>query len=293
MNKTVSGRIAVLSILRCTMLFLVRSILSLPLVLAPMWLFGAEQLRLADEESIQAHTPVLIAHRGGVVGPGLPENSLSALELAAANGYAMVEVDIRMTADGVPVAFHDGQLLEHVGVEGTIEELGYYEVSKLRYREGNERILSLDEYLRRAAELDMAIMLDIKTEGSEHFFNEVKRILTAYDLNENTLTIARSEAVRHAFGQSVMHRVSADEEAAVDQGQVLDLAGKFWFGWPRYISNEQVAQYQAMGALVIPSINVFHYPEHEHMVRAEEDIRRMQDAGVRFFQIDSIYDVFF
>lgn len=89
-----------------------------------------------------------------------------------------------------------------------------------------------------------------------------------------------------------MHRVTAAEEEAIAEGQVLDLTGKFWFGWPRYITNEQVAQYEAMGALVIPSINVFHYPEHEHMQRAEQDIRRMQDAGVSFFQIDAVYDVF-
>lgn len=274
------------------MSFLIKSLLCLPLALAPMWLFGAEQLRLNDQDSISAHTPVLIAHRGGVVLPGIPENSLPALELAAERGYAMVEVDIRMTADGVPVAFHDDHLLEHVGVEGSIEALDYDEVSKLRYLEGDERILTLDEYLRRAAELEMAIMLDIKTEGTERFFDEIKRILAGYSLNENTLTIARNPVVQQALGESVMHRVTAAEEEAIAEGQVLDLTGKFWFGWPRYITNEQVAQYEAMGALVIPSINVFHYPEHEHMQRAEQDIRRMQDAGVSFFQIDAVYDVF-
>ena len=279
------------------MSFLFRSFFILPLTcvslaITPMWLYGAEQLRLTDQDSVKAHTPVLIAHRGGVVEAGIPENSLPALELAAARGYAMVEVDIRMTADGVAVAFHDDHLLEHVGVEGSIEALDYDEVSKLRYLDGNERILTLDEYLKRAAELEMAIMLDIKTEGTARFFEDVKRILAAYSLNENTLTIARNPAVQQALGQSVMHRVTAAEEEAIAEGQVLDLTGKFWFGWPRYISNEQVSQYVAMGALVIPSINVFHYPEHEHMQRAEQDIRRMQEAGVIFFQIDSVYDVF-
>jgi glycerophosphoryl diester phosphodiesterase len=90
------------------------------MVLAPLWVQGAEQLRLVEEKSIQEHVPVLIAHRGGVVGPDLPENSVTALELAAANGYAMVEVDIRMTADEVPVAFLDAHLLEHAGIEGTM-----------------------------------------------------------------------------------------------------------------------------------------------------------------------------
>jgi hypothetical protein len=197
-----------------------------------------------------------------------------------------------MASNGVPVAFHGGELLEHAGSSGSMERLSFSGISKLRYLEGFEGILSLDEYLRRAAALDMAIMLDIKTEGNADFFAEVKRILASNQLNENTLTIARSPSVRAHLGDSVIHPVGADQEAAIEASDTLDLPGKFWFGWPCYIINEPAVEYQTAGALVAPSINVFHYPESEHRQRAEADIRRVQDAGVRFFQIDSVYDVF-
>ena len=52
--------------------------------------------------------PLLTAHRGE--GVGAPENSLEAIRLSAERGADLVEVDIRQSADGVPVLMHDGTL---------------------------------------------------------------------------------------------------------------------------------------------------------------------------------------
>ncbi len=249
---------------------------------------AAELINLYDSDSLAARQPLMIAHRGGVVREGVPENSLPALRLAAEQGYGMVEVDVRATRDGVPVAFHDDELEQHVGVSGRIEDLSFYEVSKLRYHEG-ERVLSLDEYLREAAALGLGIMLDIKTDGDPGYYDEIAAQLARYHLNEATLTISRKPGTVHHLAGQVMHRVSAEQEQRIANGETLDLNGLFWFGWPRYISNERVAEIQTMGALVVPSINVFHYPEAEHMQRAEEDIRRMYEAGVDAYQIDGVY----
>ena len=48
------------------------------------------------------------AHRG-LWGGHTPENSLAAFEAARAAGVG-VELDVRLTADGVPVVFHDAGL---------------------------------------------------------------------------------------------------------------------------------------------------------------------------------------
>jgi glycerophosphoryl diester phosphodiesterase len=50
-------------------------------------------------------TPVFIAHRGA--SDRALENSLSAFSLAVADGADMIEFDLRLTSDGVPVVFHD------------------------------------------------------------------------------------------------------------------------------------------------------------------------------------------
>lgn len=49
--------------------------------------------------------PAGFAHRG-LHGPGVPENSLAAFEAALAMGVG-IECDLRLTADNVPVVFHD------------------------------------------------------------------------------------------------------------------------------------------------------------------------------------------
>jgi len=53
---------------------------------------------------------VVLGHRGGR-GEGWPaENSLAAFARAVEEGADGVELDVRLTADGVPVVFHDPQL---------------------------------------------------------------------------------------------------------------------------------------------------------------------------------------
>ncbi|HUH39539.1 MAG TPA: glycerophosphodiester phosphodiesterase [Castellaniella sp.] len=49
--------------------------------------------------------PTVIAHRGG--GRHAPENTLAAVRHAAALGYSMIEYDVKLTADGVPILLHD------------------------------------------------------------------------------------------------------------------------------------------------------------------------------------------
>jgi len=68
---------------------------------APDWLTGWE-----------------FAHRG-LHGPGGPENSLAAAEGAIARGMG-IECDIQMSADGVPIVFHDWELSRLTSVEGMV-----------------------------------------------------------------------------------------------------------------------------------------------------------------------------
>lgn len=56
------------------------------------------------------------AHRG-LHGPGVPENSLAAAEGAIARGMG-IECDIQMSADAVPMVFHDWELARLTGGEG-------------------------------------------------------------------------------------------------------------------------------------------------------------------------------
>jgi glycerophosphoryl diester phosphodiesterase len=58
------------------------------------------------------------AHRG-LHGPGVPENSLVAAEGAIARGIG-IECDVQMSADGVPLVFHDWDLARLTENEGLV-----------------------------------------------------------------------------------------------------------------------------------------------------------------------------
>jgi glycerophosphoryl diester phosphodiesterase len=63
----------------------------------------------------------IIAHRGA--SGYAPENTLAAFELAVAQGADAIELDVRLTADGVPVVIHDPSLERTTGVKTRVGDL--------------------------------------------------------------------------------------------------------------------------------------------------------------------------
>lgn len=92
--------------------------------------------------------PILcdFAHRG-LWTARLPENSLSAFELAARHGKG-IELDIQATKDGRIVVFHDDELFRMCGVRKRVRDLTLAELRTLTLRGTKERIPTLVEVLR-------------------------------------------------------------------------------------------------------------------------------------------------
>ena len=64
--------------------------------------------------------PVFIAHRG--YSERYPENTLVALDAARQAGAQYIEVDIQLSADHVPVLFHDRDLMRLCQQNGAIHD---------------------------------------------------------------------------------------------------------------------------------------------------------------------------
>ena len=110
------------------------------------------------------------AHRGS--SGGAPENTLSSLRLAIAEGADFAEMDYQETQDGVVVMFHDENLRRLTGVnrkvsEMTLEQLKALDVGALfSQRFEGERIATLDEVLLEARGR-VRLNIELKTHGRE------------------------------------------------------------------------------------------------------------------------------
>ena len=78
---------------------------------------------------LDKNRPKIVAHRGSSLRH--PENTLEAFEAAIADGADAVELDVRLTADGVPVVLHDQDVSRTTDGVGLVHELTLAEVKRL------------------------------------------------------------------------------------------------------------------------------------------------------------------
>ena len=123
-----------------------------------------------------------IAHRG-YVAKGV-ENSIEALEGAAEVGANYVEFDIILTKDNKFVVLHDFNLKRLAGINKRIQDMNFDEVVGLTIKQGDytSKIPSLEEFVNKAKELNMKLVIELKPHGAEPsnyidiLINEVKRL---------------------------------------------------------------------------------------------------------------------
>ena len=123
-----------------------------------------------------------IAHRG-YVAKGV-ENSIEALEGAAEVGADYVEFDIILTKDNKFVVLHDYNLKRLAGLNKRVQDMNFDEVVGLTIKQGDftSKIPSLEEFVNKAKELNMNLVIELKPHGAEPpnyidiLIDEVKRL---------------------------------------------------------------------------------------------------------------------
>lgn len=113
----------------------------------------------------------VIAHRGA--SGSAPENTLPAFELAVRQGADALELDVRLTRDGVPVVLHDATLDRTTDQQGPLGALTLAELRKADagfrltldggrtypFRAGAARVPTLADVLRGFPELPVLVEL--------------------------------------------------------------------------------------------------------------------------------------
>ena len=248
---------------------------------------------LTNAEMVRVRRPILIAHRGGVITPTSPECTRAAIELAARQGYDMIELDVQETKDHIPVVFHDRDLQRACGVEGRVADLTVQQVTEIHHLANQEPIATLAEALKLCKSLQLGIMLDVKSrDGSDRFFEHIVTLINDVSFPNAVVTISGHPGVRSKLDGIAMLTVTSEEFKKVRDGERVPLKGRFWFGLPENLPKEMVGPLHENGALVIPAINTFRYPSDNHMDLAREDIQELMDVQVDGFQIDSVYGDF-
>ena len=143
-----------------------------PLVVAAVVVCAVAALAVVNVpvmESLQLKPATLVvAHRG--FSAGGVENTIPGLEAAALAGADMVEMDVMETRDGKFVAMHDANLQRLAGRNATVGELTLAEITALEVTDGQghtAQVPSFANYLVRAKELRMPLLVEIKLHGGE------------------------------------------------------------------------------------------------------------------------------
>lgn len=100
------------------------------------------------------------AHRG-LWSEKIPENSIAAFKAAIEAGFA-IETDVQLTADGVPVIFHDNTLKRMCGVDRRVDECSLAELENYRLKGTDEKIPKFTELLET---VDRKVPLLIELKG--------------------------------------------------------------------------------------------------------------------------------
>ncbi len=121
--------------------------------------------------------PAIVAHRGASA--RFPENTLVAFAAAVKAGADMIELDVRLTADGVPVVMHDQDVAGTTDGSGLVNELELAQVKELSAGTFQRQRVSVPT-LREALTLlrgRAAVQIDIKNDPAESGFDGARQTL--------------------------------------------------------------------------------------------------------------------
>ena len=111
---------------------------------------------------------LVIAHRGA--SNYAPENTMAAFKMAYQMKADMIELDVQLSKDGIPVVFHDAKLNRHSNGAGLLSSFTFDELQQLDAGKWfsvefmGEKIPSLEKVLSWAAGKIM-VNIEIKTEA--------------------------------------------------------------------------------------------------------------------------------
>ena len=158
--------------------------------------------------------PKIVAHRGYWRTEGSAQNSITSLQKAAAVGCYGSEFDVWITADGVPVVFHDATI---DGIR--IEDTTFATLMNHRLQNG-EFIPTLQQYLTEGSRIEgCQLILEIKPHRNEvrdkRIADMCVELVRTLGLEKKTEYISFSKVVCQR-----LHEITPDSKVAYLNGEL-------------------------------------------------------------------------
>jgi glycerophosphoryl diester phosphodiesterase len=161
----------------------------------------------------------VIAHRGASA--ARPENTLAAFELAVLLGADAIELDVHLSADGIPVVIHDPTLDRTTDLRGSVSRYTLTELRKVDagarftvdggltfpFRLQGVQVPTLAEVL--AAFPDMPLLVDLKEPRVQE---AVRRVLLDQAATERCVVASDRDAALLHFRQAPFVRAASRAE---------------------------------------------------------------------------------
>ena len=136
--------------------------------------------------------PAFIAgHRGDR--SQAPENTIPAIELALSGSMVFVEVDVRLTADGIPVLFHDETVDRTTNGAGPVADLTLAQLKALdagswySTRFAGVQVPTLQEFLVVLAESRKKAMIELKGVWTAEEASVAADLVREHDVDHRTV----------------------------------------------------------------------------------------------------------
>ncbi len=142
---------------------------------------AAAQAQLSQIKIRMDHPDSLVIASHRAAHAVYPENSLKSIEEAIRLGADIIEIDVRVSADGVPFLLHDGTFNRTaVSARGPIESMKAEDIKRIRLKntngsESDQLVPTLREALQ-LAKGKIYVDLDLKTEKVEYLVPIVKEL---------------------------------------------------------------------------------------------------------------------
>ncbi|MGB0721804.1 MAG: glycerophosphodiester phosphodiesterase family protein [Gammaproteobacteria bacterium] len=191
---------------------------------------------LTADDAVRTDTgplPIIVSHRGNHApeGAGLGENSVAAIEGARDAGFDWIEVDVRVTGDGVPVLHHDRE----IQLNDRVFNMDEVPLRRLREQYDENALPELETVLRRFA----------GGEDGTGFLVELKSHVYGVETQKFARTVGRM--IRDlGLGRRVIVD-SFDPTLAMSAGQYCDCAIAFDTPYRKPVHEAQMPTYSGLG----------------------------------------------